>query len=92
MQWTPGQFTGLYFGTQLPAPVAVAPFGEVWLDPLQLIPYGIALVGGNSLADFPYAIPNNPALSGLSTGLQGIGTTALPAGLLASTFQAFYIR
>ena len=92
MQWTPGQITGLFFGPQLPAPVAVAPFGAVWLDPLQLAPFGVAIAGANALASYAYVIPNNPALSGLRTGLQGLGTTTLPAGLVASTFQSFGVN
>lgn len=91
-QWTPGQIVGLYFGSQLWAPVVVAPFGEVWLDPLTLAPFGVAIVGANGFADFPYAIPNNPLLSGQRLGLQALGTTSLPAGLLASTFQSFGVN
>lgn len=91
-QWTPGQIVGLYFGNQLWAPVVVAPFGEVWLDPLTLTPFGVAIVGAGGFADFPYLIPNNPLLSGQRLGLQALGTTTLPAGLLASTFQSFGVN
>lgn len=92
LQWTPGQFVGLYLGSTLSAPVTIPPFGVVWLDPTQLVPYGIAAVAANGFAGFPYAIPNLPTLSGLGTGLQGIGTTTAASGLQASTYQAFWIR
>jgi multicopper oxidase len=92
VQWTPAQLVGLYLGPQLPAPIAVAPFGDVWLDPLQLTPYGLGITAANATVAFPYSIPNNPQLSGLRIGLQAVGTTPLPAGLLASTFQSFGIN
>lgn len=91
-QWTPGQIVGLYMGPALPAPVTIAPFGVVWLDAQQIVPFGIAIVNAGGFANFPYLLPNNPLLSGLSTGLQSIGTTPLPAGLLASTYQSFGIN
>jgi multicopper oxidase len=91
-QWTPGQITGLYLGTQLAAPFALAPFGDVWLDPFTLAPFGVAIVGANGFADFPYQLPNDPLLSGQRIGLQALGTTTLPAGLLASTFQSFGVN
>lgn len=92
VQWTPGQIVGLYFGTPLPAPIALPPYGDVWLDPNGLAPIGVAIVGAGSLAPFAYALPNNPALSGQSLGLQAIGTAPTPAGIVASTFQLFRVN
>ena len=92
MQWTPGQIVGLYFGAPLTAPIALPPYGDVWLDPNGLAPFGVAIVGAGSLAPFAYALPNNPALSGASLGLQAIGTAPTPAGIVASTFQLFRVN
>jgi hypothetical protein len=44
------------------------------------------------MASFAYALPNNPALSGASLGLQAIGTAPTPAGIVASTFQLFRVN
>ncbi|MBX3464944.1 MAG: multicopper oxidase family protein [Planctomycetes bacterium] len=91
-QWTPGQIVALYFGAPLPAPFAWPPFGDVWLDPLQHAPFGLGLVAPNGSADFAYVLPNDPQQIGQRIGLQALGTTPLPAGLLTSTFQAFVVH
>jgi hypothetical protein len=92
VQWTPGQIVGLYFGAALPSPIALPPYGDVWLDPNGLAPFGAAIVGASGMASFGYALPNNPALSGASLGLQAIGTAPTPAGIVASTFQLFRVN
>lgn len=92
VQWTPGQIVGLFMGPPLAAPVTLAPFGDIWLDPLQLAPFGVAISSVGGLADFPYVLPANPLLSGQGIGLQGLGTTTGPAGFLASTWQMFRIN
>ena len=92
VQWTPGQIVGLYFGAALPSPIALPPYGDVWLDPNGLAPFGAVIVGASGMASFAYALPNNPALSGASLGLQAIGTAPTPAGIVASTFQLFRVN
>jgi hypothetical protein len=92
VQWTPGQIVGLYFGAALPSPIALPPYGDVWLDPNGLAPFGAAIVGASGMASFGYALPNNPALSGASVGLQALGTAPTPAGLAVSPLQGLRVN
>ena len=92
VQWTPGQIVGLYFGAALPSPIALPPYGDVWLDPNGLAPFGAAVVGASGMASFGYALPNNPALSGQSVGLQALGTAPTAVGLAVSPLQGFGVN
>jgi FtsP/CotA-like multicopper oxidase with cupredoxin domain len=92
VQWTPGALVGLFGGPELPSPVVLPPYGTLWLDPFAVAVLGAAVVPTNGFAAVPYALPPNPALSGARLGLQGLGTTPAPVGLVLSTFQAFTVR
>lgn len=56
----------------LPAPLSVPTWGDLFLDPLAMasLPVG-GVVGPGGTATDSYAIPDNPALSGLTTWFQG---------------------
>ena len=54
--------------------------------------FGAAVVGASGMASFGYALPNNPALSGASVGLQALGTAPTAAGLGVSPLQGFGVN
>ncbi len=76
----------------MPSPIALPPYGDVWLDPNGLAPFGAAVVGASGMASFGYALPNNPALSGASVGLQALGTAPTAVGLAVSPLQGFGVN
>jgi hypothetical protein len=65
------------------------PYGDVWLG---LAPFGAAIVGASGMASFAYALPNNPALSGQSSGLQALGTAPTAVGLAVSPLQVLRVN
>ena len=93
IQYTPNESMFLFAGWQeLPAPVAVPPYGSVLLDPASAVYFGGDVVSPQGQAGIPYTIPANPSLTGSELGLQGVGTSSAPGGLLLSTYQVLTIR
>jgi hypothetical protein len=90
VQWTPGALVGLFGGPELPSPIAMPPYGTLWLDPFAAVALGVAVAPASALAAVGYVLPANPGLSGVRIGLQGIGTA--PNGLTLSTSQVFTLR
>lgn len=93
LQWQPGQWSLCYVALhELPAPVALPPFGELMLAPLGLSLLGGAAVPASGTAALPYVLPASAGLSGLRCVLQAAAGTNLPGGVRLSTDQAFTIR
>jgi FtsP/CotA-like multicopper oxidase with cupredoxin domain len=90
-QWVAGELVD-FLGGLLEAnpPIAVPPFGTLYLQPWTFSFVGSAPVQANGYAALQYTLPPDPSLSGLRLSLQGLGTRG-PASVL-STYQAFSIR
>ncbi|MBL8900691.1 MAG: multicopper oxidase family protein [Planctomycetes bacterium] len=92
-QWQPQSIATLYVAlSTLPAPVLLAPLGELELDPLGMWAIASFGLGGASYASLPYAIPSDPLLQNGRFVLQALATTTLPGSARFSNPQAFTIR
>ncbi|MEC7584801.1 MAG: multicopper oxidase family protein [Planctomycetota bacterium] len=71
-------------------PQLVAPYGTLRLLAPAVFAEGTVDIHGN--LRLPYALPNDPVLSGLVVYLQGLCTVNLTMSLRLGTMQAFYVR
>jgi len=93
VQWTPGQLVVLAAGlNELASPIAMPPFGTLHLDPANLVVVGGTPAVAPGTATFGYAIPAQPALTGLRLVFQSVGWTTLPGNLRFGTAQALTVR
>jgi FtsP/CotA-like multicopper oxidase with cupredoxin domain len=93
VQWQPGQIVQfLAAWRDLPAPQPMAPFGDLYIDPMTYGILGIATVNGGNVAALPYSVPADVSLVGFRLGMQAIAGSNNAPGILLSTYQAFTIR
>jgi len=89
-QVAPGMTVDFYFGLSTAAPLALGPFGTLFLDfPTWA---GTAVANASGDAALPYVVPFVPGLSGTRLALQSACAVPFaPFGLL-STWQAFTVQ
>jgi hypothetical protein len=93
VEWQPGQgLQWLVAFLDLPAPVAMPPYGSLYIDPGTTSVLGGGVVGSNGIASLPYSLPAIAGLRGFRLGLQAMAGTTLPQGVRLSTYQAFTVR
>jgi len=91
LQWQPGQQCTLMLSLyERDPPLLMPPYGSLSL--LAAVLFGQGIVGINGRLPFPYALPNDPILSGLAIHLQGVCDTHLLGEARLGTMQTFWVR
>lgn len=86
-----GSVVDFYYGMPDPTPLALPPYGTVYLD-LPPVHAGGTVAAANQIASFPYTIPNVPGLAGVRFGLQAVATVPYAPFALLTTWHPLTVQ